>query len=296
MDNTSKTDRLSSAESPFLDIPEIRDELVIGRFICHGQWFDVWRVSRKQGNERFALKFPREDLRDDPAARLVLENEARTLSLVDSNYVVRLVESNLDSDVPLMIQEWLDGLTLEARLAAQSISPARAIWITRQCVLALIDLEEKGFVHGDLRPANIMLAANGNCKLIGLGYSSPVAQPESRPRSEFLGDAPKYFPPETLHDGEANAIAREVYCLGVTLYRMLTGMFPLETTSMASRISQVGQRPETRLHDLPQGSPPEIADIVNRMLSPNPIRRPTNLRRLAHELIELELCLLRNVA
>ncbi|MGE3314535.1 MAG: serine/threonine-protein kinase [Planctomycetaceae bacterium] len=251
-----------------------------------GSFSEVWKV-RQQMTGRFgALKRLRPEWRAQAAARQLLRNESEVGRAVKSAHVVRVYFSEVESEDPFVILEWLNGTSLEEILAAQERLPIRkALWIARQCAAGLADLEQQGFAHGDVKPGNIFVCAQGDVKLVDLGFARPLL---SAGEGTLTG-TPEYMAPESLSPAECHPTARDVYSLGVTLYRMLTGLLPFTGDSASATLRmQRGARPLPLKRFCPEASV-ELCEFLSRMLAKHPLRRPTDMQSLLRELIRLEL-------
>jgi serine/threonine protein kinase len=261
-----------------------------------GTFADVWQVRDRRTGRLLALKQLRTDRNDQPAARRVLENEANVCQKVRSEHVVTIVRPQFDVDPPHLVLEWLAGKTLEARLAdGQRLFCREALWIARQCAQGMHALLAAGYTHGDIKPSNIFVLNGGRVKLIDLGFARPdhqiaadLVETDDRP----VTGTPEYLAPEVLVHGDAGGVARDVYSLGVTLFRMLTGSLPFKGESIVDILRQHQQSLPPRLRSLAPDVPREVSGLVQRLLSKQPLRRGGGLSWLIDELIGLELSLL----
>lgn len=264
-----------------------------------GTFAEVWQARNPRTGELHALKRLRTDLPDQPAARRILANEAEVAGKVKSPFVVGLTANCLDADPPCLVLEWLAGQTLEARLAADKrIFCGEALWIARQCVQGMHALVVSGFSHGDIKPSNIFLCDNGLVKLIDLGFARPdrvVASELGDPADRALTGTPEYMAPESLVRGETGGIARDVYSLGVTLYRMLAGSLPFHGTTIVEVLREHQRSLPPRLRSHAPEVPREVSEFVHRLLAKQPIRRGGGLSWLIRELIGLELLVMPDV-
>jgi serine/threonine protein kinase len=230
------------------------------------------------------------DWKAHAAARRLLVNEALVAKSVKSHHVVAAAPTQPFNPDQGVLLEWLDGTTLESRLQEErSLSVATSVWIARQCAAGLLALEQAGFAHGDVKPANLFLARTGEVKLVDLGFCRSIRPGGNSGSSPVLTGTAEYLAPESLSRHESNPVLRDVYSLGVTLFRMLTGELPFaaETTSLVLQLQRTARPPILR-RKRPEVSA-ELARLVQQMLAKQPIRRPANLRSLVRTLIDFEL-------
>lgn len=257
-----------------------------------GAFGEVWLVKDRANGRLYALKQVRPDCPNPAAARQLLWNEAEVGRRVTSDHVVRVVDAHLQVQPPYILQEWLSGESLECRLTRDGQLPAAlAVWIARQCAQGMYDLLRAGLTHGDIKPANIFLCRSGAVKLIDLGFARPDQRivDDLADSSRTLSGTPEYLAPEALVPDECTAVGKDVYSLGVTLYRMLTGVLPFAGDSLADVVRQQKESRPQRLRAIAPHVPPEVEDLVERLLAKQPLRRGSNLRGLVQELVALEL-------
>lgn len=263
-----------------------------------GSFAEVWLAREQSTGGLFALKNLRDDLPNPQTARSLLENEAEAASRVHSEHVVQLVAAALDASPPYLVLEWLSGETLEERLQREGpLVAGQTLWTARQVAQGLADMLAAGLVHGDVKPSNIFICRSGAVKLIDLAF----VRPDRRPPDELIEPpaftgTPDYLAPEALVPAEQQGIARDLYALGVTMYRMLAGQSPFHAEAVAETIRRQQQLHPPRLRSLAPHVAPEIEDLVHRLLSKQPVRRGENIRRLIRELIGLELAELADLA
>jgi serine/threonine-protein kinase len=253
---------------------------------------EVWQVRERATGSVHALKRLSDGWARDDTARELLRNEAAAGLAVRSPHVVRVVRAELEGEQPVLLLEWLDGVSLEQELERVGrLEVPRAVWIARQCVSGLIDLASSGWSHGDVKPGNILLQSDGTARLIDLGFARPHAAggtAAGRPGESLLG-TPEYLAPETMVRGWLNPVSLDIYSLGVTLFRMLTGRLPFHDASVSGILRMQRQARPPRLERFDVDASDELSRLVGRLLSKQPVRRPACLRTLWREIVKIEL-------
>ncbi len=258
-----------------------------------GAFAEVWKAIEIRTERICALKRLRPDRCTDATALQLIRNEAQANQAVTSPHLLKLLHAEPRADVPYLAFEWVEGRTLEEELRDEGpLTLRRAVWMARQTADGMQHLERAGLAHGDIKPQNIFVTLGGEVKLLDLGFVRPIAVTPGPSAADTLLGTPEYLAPESLISGMALPVAKDMYALGVTLYRMLTGRLPFAGDSPAELMVQHRQTKPTLLRRYRPDSPRELSDLVGRMLAKQPFRRPHNLRSLIRELVDLEISLL----
>ncbi len=263
-------------------------------YVGGGALAEVWHARDRDSDIECAVKILKTDWAEYPVARFLLENEAEVGLDVNSDYVVKVFDAELEHAPPYLVMQWLAGESLETTLERDSRLPySEALWIARQCAQGLESLRHAGYTHGDVKPSNIMLSAQGSVKLLDLGFARRCRKHDqdlSR-STNLLTGTPQYLAPEALSSGWEGGVARDIYSLGVTMYRMLAGRLPFQEVATEELLrSQLGSTPPG-VRKFASDVPRELEQLVSEMLAKQPIRRPQSLQRLIRRLVELELAL-----
>lgn len=262
-----------------------------------GAFAEVWKVRDRRTGRLFARKQLLPDWQAKPVGLRLLENEAEVTAAVSSEFIVPLHDAHLDSRPPYLLFAWLSGTTLEEVLQRERLLPwCDAIWIARQCAQGMHDLLIHGYLHGDIKPANIFICDDGAARLIDFGFArrdSSCSSGADTIENNSLAGTPEYMAPELLVSGQPASISRDIYSLGVTLYRMLAGRLPFQGDHPAEIMRHQRDHVPKSLRSLAPHVPMEVVSLVQRLLSKQPIRRGGGLHWLIRELIGLELNALR---
>ena len=252
------------------------------RFLGAGAYGEVWVAVERNTGRRVAIKFYTHRGGLDWS---LLSREVEKLSfLFADRYVVQLIEVGWDADPPYYVMEHIENGSLADRLRDGPLPIEEAINVFRDVATGLVHAHGKGVLHCDLKPANVLLDQDMKPRLADFGQSRMST--EQKPALGTLF----YMAPEQA-DMKATPDARwDVYALGALLYTMLTGDPPYRSESTATMIRQGGQldeqlaryvrllneSPRPKQHRSVPGVDRSLAEIIDRCLAVNPLRRFAN--------------------
>jgi serine/threonine-protein kinase len=221
------------------EIAGCRLEAVAGR----GGMGVVYRATELRLDRPVALKLIAADRAADPAFRERFEREARMAAAIDHPHVIPVYAAGEDGGHLYIVMRWVAGTDLQAVLReAGALRPERAALLVDQVAQALDAAHVAGLVHRDVKPANVLLAAD-HVYLTDFGITREAdAATMVTTESEWLGSV-DYMSPEQLR-GERMDARSDVYALGCLLYAALAGMPPFRRTTVATTI-------KAHLDDLP---------------------------------------------
>jgi DNA-binding response OmpR family regulator len=191
------------------------------RLIGEGGMARVYLASRESDDEPLVVKILR---REVLANRMALERfmeEYSLVELISSKHVARIYGHGNAEDHAYLVMEFFEGGDLNKRLSGNPMVPREALSIFRQLMFALGDIHEKGILHRDLKPQNLMFREDGTLAILDFGIAKQIDAVDRTSHGEVLG-TPRYMSPEQVQ-GRALDLRTDIYSAGVLLYQMLTG-------------------------------------------------------------------------
>jgi serine/threonine-protein kinase len=262
----------------------------------------VYRATDLTLHETVALKMLRPDLvAAAPRAQDELKHELRLARRVSHRNVVRTHDFGTSDGMAFITMEFVEGTPLSTVLAQRGALPSGVVAaLAKQLVRALEAAHEQGIVHGDLKPANLLVAGDGLLKVTDFGVATLVRRPqtgsEERVTPPHLAGAvvgtPEYMAPELLVGGEPDARS-DLYAAGMVLYECLSGATPFQRDTPRGFLSQkldVGSRSgQPPRSPAPGGSTPpqSLEALVAWMTAPNSADRPPSAAAVAAVLARL---------
>jgi len=157
--------------------------------------------------------------------------------------------------------------------------PVLAVRLVRQVVLALAAAHRSGLVHRDVKPANVLLTAEGHAKLADFGLVQSLVGLSS----ERLAGAPTFMAPELFKGASASAQS-DIYAVGVMLFYLLSGRLPFSSDHIGRLIKLHHSQPVPDVREIMPGIPASLSAIVERCLTKSPHDRYPSAQKLADDL------------
>jgi serine/threonine-protein kinase len=238
----------------------------------------------------YAIKALRKEWWHDPVAIDTLRREAWMGAKVSHPHLAPVLAAHVSGPPFYLVLPRLVGQTLAAyQTSGQRLAPPMALWILRQVAEALAALHESGgVIHGDVKPANIMIGPAGHATLLDLGFCQTATETKSWAQRPVLGTL-NYLAPERLVSACSAGPQSDLYSLGVVLYELLAGELPLAANDPAALIALHRQAKPVNLAEKRPDLPISVARLAHRLLAKDPLRRPTSAQEVARELVRLEI-------
>ena len=224
--------------------------------------------------------FPTELARGEARNRFV--QEARVVGQISHPAVIALHDMGVDepSQTPYLVMEFIQGQSLEKLLEKGSIPCTKACAWAAEIATALAVAHRKGVIHGDVKPANILITTDDRVKLTDFGMAR-VASRDSKD-TPLLG-SPAYWCPEQIV-GKPQDARSDIFSLGVVMYEMVTGHRPFDADSLQGICSRIlSSTPLPPSHANPS-VPVAFNEVISSCMAKEPSQRCASADALAERL------------
>jgi serine/threonine protein kinase len=271
----------------------------------------VYRAEDPLLKRPVALKIMKPEVAaDDRAVKLFLTEAQATASIKDDR-IAAIYHVGEHKRKLYIAMELLKGESLDSRMKRGPISLEQALWIVREAALGLKVAHNSGFVHRDIKPANLWLETAGakpqvdqlqrhrhgeagggrewqylRVKILDFGLVRLEQDSDGKRKTSVVG-TPAYMAPEQAAGKDADHLA-DVFSLGVVLFRMLTGRLPFEGETPMEVLTALATKTAPLVSDYNPDVPKSLVELVQRMLSRDPMGRPNSMADVARWLEGIE--------
>lgn len=256
----------------------------IEELIAKGGMGEVFKAKHRMMDRTVALKVISQQLTRNPEAVERFHREVKTAAHLSHKNIVTAYDAEQAQGVHFLVMEYVDGVDL-AELVKQGnqLSISTACDYAQQAANGLQYAHQKGMVHRDIKPHNLMLTNDDTVKILDFGLASlsasnQISTDPDLPENASLTAAgsimgtPDFIAPEQAANARAADIRSDIYSLGATLYYLLTGQPPFAEGSVAERLKHHAETEPVAVQSLRE-VPQELADVVSRMMAKDPQQR-----------------------
>ncbi len=277
---------------------------MIGRTLAHyqitaalgaGGMGEVYRATDTKLGRDVALKVLPQNVSGDPDRLARFQREARAIAALNHPNVVTIYSVEESEGVHFLTMELIEGEPLDRLIAAQGLSVEQIVEMGSALAEALAAAHEKGILHRDLKPPNIMITPEGRVKVLDFGlakelstatHSDATLTNAGQTQAGVVMGTPAYMSPEQV-SGRALDHRTDIFSLGVVLHEMATGQRPFAGASSAELISSIMRDSAASVTDLRPDLPADLARIIRRCLEKDPRYRLQTARDVSNEFRDL---------
>jgi serine/threonine protein kinase len=229
---------------------------------------------------------PKSNLRIARRRRKLFFNEAKAAGRLRHPNIIATIDAGIEDALRYIVMEYVPGAqTLDLFCIPGNLLPIdRVIGIMLKCAIALDYAHNKGVIHRDIKPKNIMLTQENEVKICDFGIAL-LTEGEDIDTTQVMGTlgSPRYMSPEQLtNEGVSNQ--SDIFSLGTVLYELLTGTNPFSARNMADVTQKITREAHQPLKELRDDIPPALMHIVDRTLKKHPAGRYRVAMELAADL------------
>jgi hypothetical protein len=256
------------------ELGEALPDYIVERELGHGGMGVVFLGHHNRLGRAVAIKELPATFAADPGVRERFSTEARTLASLAHPHIVPIYDYVERDNLCVIVMEELPGGTVWDRFTTTGLTPPAACAIVLACCAALAHAHSKGVLHLDVKPDNLMFAADAAIKVTDFGISRVISGDRTLGTADgqVLG-TPAYMSPEQARGSDLTE-ASDVYSTGVMLYELLSGVLPWSGAETATELLLKRLREAPRpIREVAPHVPPAVANVVMRALEIEPEQR-----------------------
>lgn len=260
----------------------------IGELIGTGGMANVYKATDLIDGTVVAVKILREECRSNSELVRRFKNESKAISVLDHPNIVKVFDFSMTEKIQYIIMEYIDGITLKEYMEyrAQPLTYKETLHFITQVLAALQHAHERGIVHRDIKPQNMMLLSDSSIKVMDFGIAR-FSRSENQTMTDKAIGSVHYISPEQARGGATDAKA-DLYSVGVMMYEMLSGRLPFESDSPVSvAIKQISDT-ATPLRELNPAVPEALAAITERAMAKDPRERYPSAQAMLADIDEFK--------
>ncbi len=276
---------------------------MIGKTLSHyrvvekvgaGGMGEVYRARDEHLGRDVALKVLPTGTLGDEHARKRFRKEAQALSKLNHPNIATVFDFDTQNGVDFLVMELVEGVTLSDKLAKGPLAEKEVVRLGGQVAEALEEAHERGVVHRDLKPGNVMVTAKGQVKVLDFGLAklvrpdvaSATATTESFTETQAAAGTLPYMAPEQLRGEQVDA-RTDIHALGAVLYEMATGQRAFPDRQPAQLTAAILQLPVSSPRALNRRVSVELERVVMKCLEKEPENRYQSAKEIAVDLRRL---------
>lgn len=266
--------------------------------IAQGGMGKVFKATHRMMDRTVALKVIKNELMRNTEVIERFHREVKAAAQLSHPNIVTAYDAEHANGVHFLVMEYVEGKNLSDLVKRDGQLPiAKAIDYARQAAAGLQHAHERGMVHRDMKPHNLMLTTDRTVKILDFGLASlssetiaassdiSLSTDASLTKVGRVMGSPDFISPEQATDARQADIRSDIYSLGATLYYLLCGQPPFSNGGVAQRLKDHVETTPVPVNQLRHDVPQELADVVSRMLAKDPAQRYTTPEEVESALV-----------
>jgi len=258
------------------------DRYEIQELIGEGGMSIVYKARDQRLNRNVAVKIMRDEMAADEEFRRTFCAEAHAVAMLSNPNIVAVYDVSHSDEIEYIVMELVDGITLRQYMDRRgALKWQEVLHFTRQIARALSHAHERGIIHRDIKPQNIMMLRDGTVKVEDFGIAA-LENEAYESNGQAIGSI-HYIAPEQAR-GELPDARSDIYSLGIVMYEMLTAQKPYEGETIAEIAVKHINAQAIPPHELKADVPPELERITMKAMCANINQRYQNAEELLEDL------------
>lgn len=244
----------------------------ITELIGVGGMADVYKAIDVMENRTVAVKILKDEFSNSEEFLRRFRNESKAIALLSHPNIVKIYDVGFTDEIQFIVMEYIDGITLKEFIDQQGVLRWKdALHFVTQILRALQHAHDKGIVHRDIKPQNIMLFSDGTIKVMDFGIAR-FARIDGKTLSDKTIGSVHYISPEQAR-GDMTDERSDIYSVGVMLYEMLTGKKPFDGDNPVAIALKHMEENAVPPRDIMPSIPEALEEIVIHAMEHEPARR-----------------------
>ena len=269
--------------------PERIGPYIVESLLGKGGMGSVYKAWEESLHRHVAVKVLAPAVAEDGDSRRRFLIEARALAKLVHPNITQIYSADEEGNLPYFAMEFIVGRSTEQMLKQDGpLSVAESLRIVRGVCRGLEHAQEKGIIHRDIKPGNILLAEDGQVKITDFGIAKVSSEDQALTKTGMMVGTPAYISPEQAKGDELD-FRSDIYSLGVTFYEFLLGRPPFTAGSnMTVIVKHISEPVQFPLRPDATPLPPPLTGIIRKMLAKDPARRYLSYEHLLNDLDDFE--------
>ena len=259
----------------------------ITELIGVGGMADVYKANDLLENRVVAVKILKNEFADNEDFVRRFRNESKAIAVLSHPNIVKVFDVGFSDKLQFIVMEYIDGITLKEFMEQQGVLKWKdTVHFIIQILKALQHAHDRGIVHRDIKPQNIMLFPDGQIKVMDFGIAR-FAREEGKTISDKAIGSVHYISPEQAR-GDITDEKSDIYSVGVMMYEMLTGVKPFDADNPVTVALMHMQNEPKMPREINDSIPEGLEEIVVRAMQKEPSKRYQSASEMIKDIEEFK--------